>query len=281
MAGMRESAFFVTLFLIVNAAAAMVASLIPEGAQAFEDPGDPANTLIYLALFAVATALVLLLIVMRRGFFLRAVMAAAMLVAVTATLFIPLYAFTGAFIPALAASGGGALALVGGSFLSRSVAVRNLAALVLCAGAAALIGASLSPLPAAMLLVLLAAYDYWAVRGSGHMMRLAEGVGASRLPLMLVLPSDDEAYTDTIMGLGDIAVPGLLTVSAYYHLSGAAGHFAWSHAAVAAAVAAGGALGALMLMRSLGDEPAPGLPWINGGALLGLLASYPLLFPLL
>ncbi len=281
MTGMREAAAFVSLFLAVNAAAVLLVTLIPEGTQAFEDPGDPSNTLVYLALFAAATAVVLLLVTLGRTMFLGVMMAGAMLVAVTATLFIPLHAATGAFIPSLAGAGGGAVALLGGSFLLKGTAFRNLAALVLCVGAAALIGASLSPLPAAILLFLLAAYDHWAVKGSGHMIKLAEGVARSRLPLMFVLGSGDERYADTVMGLGDVAVPGLLTASAYYHLSAVQGYFTWSHAGVAAAVAAGGALGLWMLMRRLDEDPAPGLPWINGGALLGLLASYPLLFPLL
>lgn len=108
------------------------------------------------------------------------------------------------------------------------------------------------------------------------MQTIADGVVSAELPLLLRHIDSDGA--ETSIGLGDVALPGMLAASAMYHLTPVNGFIPGSNLLVAMSIVLGGAVGLMLLLRILGDKPAPGLPWINGGAILALAISYPLLF---
>jgi len=107
------------------------------------------------------------------------------------------------------------------------------------AGAAAIFGISLAILPALVLLIALAIYDFVSVYETKHMIALAEGVVDLKLPVLFVLPRRKgyshvkwvrEASQTTgeeklerrealFMGLGDAVIPTILVISANTFLS--------------------------------------------------------------
>jgi presenilin-like A22 family membrane protease len=156
-------------------------------------------------------------------------------------------------------------------------------------------GLGFSPLPLVVLLVVWAAYDAYAVYGSGHMKELASGVGTLKVPVVFVVPTQwgasfrDAEFPDlteaadeesdpmpvTLLGLGDAIIPGMLAVSA--------GAFVDAPALVPALNANAPALGALVGgvagLAALGyiarrfEGVHAGLPPLNAGVLLGYLAG--------
>ncbi|MGA8303519.1 MAG: presenilin family intramembrane aspartyl protease PSH [Thermoplasmata archaeon] len=162
----------------------------------------------------------------------------------------------------------------------------------------AILGISFAILPAFVLLIALLVYDAIAVYGTKHMVSLAEVVTDMKLPILLVMPdSADYDYTSAptlqaqraqpveqrealFMGLGDVVIPGTLVVSAFVWLpshplvAGIGGNL-W--AGFGALI--GSLLGYAILMRIvLRGNAQAGLPFLNGGALVGYVIAYLLVF---
>lgn len=186
-------------------------------------------------------------------------------------------------------------------------APRNAVIAVGVAGAAGVFGASLAPRFAVAALVVVAAYDAYSVYYSGHMVELADASARLSLPNAFVVPTSDHADGDVsvsderadatgeagdvagttetestpvvaMLGAGDALFPALLAASANAHTAtiqvvgggpplGVAPS-AWG--TVAGAVVGFAALQVLVHRR--GGVHA-GLPAINGGAILGWLAT--------
>lgn len=176
--------------------------------------------------------------------------------------------------------------------------VIDIAGVLMCVGLSAILGISFGILPALLLLVLLAAYDFIAVYKTRHMIELADAVMAESLPIMFVIPkhwdysflkkrkslkeqlASGEARDALFMGLGDVVIPGALVVSAFQflpsnpHLFGLEGDVA-----VSLLTLLGGVVGFGALMRAvLKGNPQAGLPLLNGGTIaafvLASLATY-------
>jgi len=169
----------------------------------------------------------------------------------------------------------------------------------LAAGALiAILGISFALLPVFILLLALMVYDAIAVYRTKHMISLADVVVDMKLPILMVMP-DSAGYDYTaapslkeqrgqavteraalFMGLGDVVIPGALVTSA----------FAWlpTHPLVlgvganlvcAVAAMVGSLVGYAVLMRLvLRGNPQAGLPFLNGGALIGYVVAYLLIF---
>jgi presenilin-like A22 family membrane protease len=162
----------------------------------------------------------------------------------------------------------------------------------------AILGISFAILPAFILLLALLVYDAIAVYGTKHMLSLAEVVTDMKLPILLVMP-DSSGYDYTtapnltqqraqpveqrealFMGLGDVVIPGTLVVSAFIWLPdhpalwGIGGNL-W--AGLGALI--GSLLGYAILMRLvLRGNAQAGLPFLNGGAIVGYALAYVLIF---
>jgi len=161
----------------------------------------------------------------------------------------------------------------------------------------ALLGISFGILPSFILLIALAVYDAIAVYRTKHMISLADVVTELKLPILMVMPASPEFdYTRQgrlsdqrakpveerealFMGLGDVVIPGTLVASSFVWLPttpifGVGGNL-W----VALSVLAGALVGFALLMRLVArGNPQAGLPLLNGGALVGYVAGYLLLF---
>src|SRR5256885_783544 len=164
---------------------------------------------------------------------------------------------------------------------------------VTAAGVTAILGISFGAIPAILLLVALAFYDAWAVYRTKHMITLADELTSQRLPILLVIPkkagysfreqkslkaqvASGEEREAMFIGLGDLIIPGIMSVSAFTFLTAPGRSFLGlePNAFVAAGTVLGSLVGFFFLMRFvLKGNPQAGLPLLNGGALLGFLLT--------
>ena len=281
------------------------------GLASTANPNNPADPLLIIAVIVVAPLGILWLA--RRGGGLSA-LRALILVGISGSLYFTLYATFSLFAPAphfFPPVGVGEIADPSLP-LAAAVAVGLLLALLIepqwyvvdavgfmAAGSLiALLGISFGILPAFILLIALAIYDAVAVYRTKHMISLADVVTDLKLPILMVMPSSrDYDYTKAptlqqqrslpteereamFMGLGDVVIPGTIIVSAFVWLptspavAGVGGNLL-----VAIGALVGSLIGYGLLMRLvLRGNPQAGLPLLNGGALLGYIAVYLLLF---
>ncbi|MBO3833212.1 MAG: hypothetical protein FGF51_07540 [Candidatus Brockarchaeota archaeon] len=143
----------------------------------------------------------------------------------------------------------------------------------LSASIAAWFGASLAPPVLTILLLLMAVYDYFAVR-SGGMVSLAEKTLKMNLPTMVMSPvkevprdlkTSNGERRGAFLGLGDLAFPNMLTVSAFLEKGNPIA------ALMVLSCSAAGLIIVLYAVRRF-KRPQPGLPYIGLGAALGWVA---------
>jgi presenilin-like A22 family membrane protease len=171
--------------------------------------------------------------------------------------------------------------------------VIDAAGVLMCIGLSAILGLSFGILPALLLLIMLAVYDFIAVYKTKHMIALADTVMTESLPIMFVLPkhwgysflikrrslkqqiASGERRDALFMGFGDVVIPGALVVSAYYWLpweptfAGTGGNLA-----LALITLVGGVIGFTLLMRAvLKGNPQAGLPLLNGGTITAFIVG--------
>jgi len=174
--------------------------------------------------------------------------------------------------------------------------VINMIGLILAVGITAILGMSLGILPVMILLIIMAVYDAIAVYKTKHMVALAEGVVPMRLPVMFVIPNRRDFSMDDLkdkgltqregqereaffMGVGDTVIPGILAVSASIYLPDTASFLLTANLWVAVGTIIGGLLGYLLLLRYvMRGKPQAGLPFLNGGAILGYLIAYVIVY---
>ncbi len=166
--------------------------------------------------------------------------------------------------------------------------VIDITGVILGAGSASIFGISLDIVPTLILLVVLLIYDYVAVYQTKHMVALAEGVMDLRLPILLVIPKhwrysflsekfDKEDKEAFFMGLGDAVMPALLVVSANFFVKDAA-FYSFPVIGGLNLPAIGAILGtflgfAVLMTFVMKGKPQAGLPFLNGGVILGYVAG--------
>mgnify|MGYP000403795719 CR=1 FL=1 len=304
-AAFRGTAVAALIFLLVQLGAlALVPDFDAAGYQQFENPGDPTNSLLYIGLILVMTALMLAAFKYDFDWVVRAF--------VVFTSGLLAWYVLGTFLPGVVAIPLSA-AIAGALWFYPEWYVIDSAGVLMGAGAAGLFGISFGLLPAIVLLAILAVYDAISVYGTEHMLELAEGVMDLRVPVVLVIPltlgfslldedpaeeaaledadheeSDEPAEQDDIdenppdvtdrdaffIGLGDAVMPTVLVASA--------AHFAPAPSLGIGAVSAlnlpaltamiGTFVGLFILLRMVfAGRAHAGLPLLNGGAIGGYL----------
>jgi presenilin-like A22 family membrane protease len=271
-------------FVIIHGLAIIVAGPFEAaGVEAFENPNDPMNLVIFFGILLVMTVLILVI----AKYWKKQLIQFLILGAIGYTSFY-------VFLPLLALLLPDLLALI----LAILVAVIILIALykypewyiidfsgvIIGTGAIAIFGISLGILLILILLVVLAVYDAISVYKTKHMIDLADTVMELKLPVLLVVPKirhysliketkslkqkikDEEERDAFFMGLGDVVMPGILVVATYTSIDGGL--------PISLSVILGTLLGYMILMTFvIKGKPQAGLPSLCGGAILGYLVS--------
>ena len=310
----REYAPVAAMAVLLVASQAVAIALSPlfqgSGFQAFPNPSDVTNTAIYIILILVFTAVILGLVRYRRQKLAKYVIMASIFVTLAFVLLLPLY--YGLYYGTGQNQDPNFQNLLANvaTLLSFAVAavlvyllvkfpewyVVDTIGFVTAAGVTAILGISFGLLPAILLLLALAVYDAWAVYRTKHMITLADELTSQRLPILLVIPKKagysfreqkslkgqiaaGEEREAMFIGLGDLIIPGILSVSAFTFLNdptllGRSFGPVAPFMTVALGTVIGSLAGFFVLMRYvLKGNPQAGLPLLNGGALLGFLAT--------
>ncbi len=269
------------------------------GYQAFEDPEDPMNPIMYMVIILLFTGVILLLIKAGKKNFVQMLILFASWLALYSVILLPLFYifwYFGGNPPPVSSQEAiinliNILALVIAFILTYILYkfpewyVVNSLGIIIGAGVTAILGISLGLYPILILLIGLAIYDAIAVYKTKHMVSLADAVIEQHLPVLLVVPKSKKysfrkqkgikrnlkkkkKIEAMFMGLGDIIIPGSLAVSAYTFFSSGGPTFESSMVAMATIV--GGLIGFLALMKFvMKGNPQAGLPLLNTGAILG------------
>lgn len=296
---LRATAVLLGFFLFTMAFAILWAGPSLEAdLQQFEDPGDPVNVLVYIALILAFTFLILW--IAKRGW--KWIIRWLILLAVGSSIIFVVYPLLSSSLGmdpetslwiALAAAAAVTLAL----WKHPEWYVIDTAGLIVAAGAASIFGISFVPWLVVLLLTLLAVYDAIAVYRTKHMLDLADSVIELRLPIMFVVPKTrgysfleetrkinkdqpeqqpGEKREAMFMGLGDAVFPGILVVSALAFLDPNLPAVLGMSAPLVVAFASllGSFVGFCLLMYFvMKGRPHAGLPLLNGGAILGFLVA--------
>ena len=312
---MRSLRWAGLLALYVGAQAVGLALAQPfreAGLASTSNPQSPTAPLVFVAVIVVAPIAILFLARRRSG---AEALRHLILLAIAGSLYFTLYATLALVVfpnPYLPPPYGAELvvdpALIVAAALSASIYlalliepqwyVVDLAGFLAAGSLVAILGISFAILPAFVLLGALMVYDAIAVYRTKHMVSLADVVTEMKLPILMVMPESagyDYAHAPPLaeqrgqpveergamfMGLGDVVIPGTLVVAAFVWLPGTP---LWFGIGAGIRVAVGTLLGSLLgyavLMRALrGGNPQAGLPFLNGGAILGYVVSYLVVF---
>ncbi len=254
--------------------------------KAFSNPEDTGNVIIWIAIILVFTAFIFVVIKMNKKW----VIQAFILFTVASTLYYVFFAVFSAFLTP-------GLNILLTLILSITLTVVlykypewyviDIIGVLIGAGAASIFGISLAIIPTLVLLVLLAVYDYIAVYRTKHMIALAEGVMDLRLPILLVIPKhwnysfltekfDKEEREAFFMGLGDAVMPTILVISANMFVK--SGYYTFPVIGAVNIPAIGAMLGTLagfsvLMGFVMKGKPQAGLPFLNGGVILGYVGG--------
>ncbi len=242
------------------------------GMQAFENPGEVSNSIYYFLAILVFTAFILIL--SRYKAVLKLIMYSLIFISICYVF----YPFTGYFsaVPAVIMA---TLLLKKPNWI-----VIDVSAFFISVGIISIFGISLEPLPAIVLLAVLALYDAISVYKTKHMLTLAESVSKLNLPMLFIIPlrrgfsfeslekrpeDSKEGKKAIYIGVGDIVIPNVLVVSAQcFSASPLIGFIRVS----ALMSLAGGLVGLTILLRFVG-RPQAGLPFLNIPTITGYLIS--------
>lgn len=302
MKGTVRTIIFMALIFLVSQLGALVmaSSILTTQDRAFSNPNDPLIPLYYIGAIVLFTFVVLYIIKKKREDIVKFIFIGA----VAFTIFYVMIAIAaritsdilGLILPL-------AITAILTYYLIKKPEwyVVDAAGILMAIGVIGIFGISLNILPVLILLVALAIYDAVSVYGTKHMVALADGVTQLRLPILLVVPKkrgysyltqgsltkeleEGEEREAMFMGLGDIIIPGVLVASSYSFLEASGSgllHIQGIDANLLVSLGAlmGAMFGFAVLMRFvMKGRPQAGLPLLNGGAILGFLIFYVLVY---
>ncbi len=295
-AAMRSVMAMAIIFVVAQLGALLMASsVLSTQNRAFENPNDPLIPIIYLGAIVGFTFLVLYIIRKKRENVIKAIFIGA----VAFTIFYVLLAIGVKLSDTILSL---IIPLIITGILTYLLVKRpewyviDASGILMAIGIIGIFGISLSILPVFVLLIALAIYDAISVYGTRHMVALADGVTKMRLPILLVIPKklgysylkqkplkeqldSGEEREAMFMGLGDVIIPGVLVASAFSYLKSLPFHGFESNLIVALGTLIGSLVGFLALMRFvLSGRPQAGLPLLNGGAMVGYILTYLLVY---
>lgn len=254
------------------------------GLGAFEDPDSVLNAFAFIFIMLVFTAILLILIKWKAQNVISVIIALCLAWVIYYVVIALLYSFEiGIWADVIGAICG--IGVIGLLWIHPEWYIIDIAGVIISAGCAAIFGVSLSIFPVLILLILLMIYDFVAVKRSKHMLTLADGVLRQKMPIMFLIPktksysyrkngfnmlnttSDRGAY---MIGMGDMIMPAILVVSAQVYAGGEGILSILGLSLPALGTIIGGIIGLMLLMIPVNTgKPQPGLPLINGCAIIG------------
>jgi len=260
--------FTLTLFLSSLLLALKLSEVfIQKNLKVFENPEAVENSLYYFVLILIFTGFILLIIRKRRMKFLKGFF----LLLIFYSLFVTLSPVISSF-PSFILS----LSITVLVYSHPEWWVIDLTGVLLSAIAIALFGISMGVLPAIILLVVLAVYDFISVYRTEHMLSMAKGVLDLKIPILFVIPVS-KGYSfirggregAVFLGLGDVVIPSILVISSNFYLEAPR---VLLMNLISLCTLIGTLIGffTLFFLTSRG-KAHPGLPFLNGGAILGFL----------
>ncbi len=277
-------AIMALFLLIVEVMAALLIEPFQENnMQVFEEPTSVWNPIVYIIIILIFTLLVLITLKYGKKWMVKGFIGFA----VVSTLFIIFDVFTSRVFSQPSSLFATVVLTAFATILLYKYPewyVIDVIGVIIGAGAASIFGISLAIVPTLILLVALAIYDAISVYKTKHMIKLAEGVLALKIPVLLVIPKkrsysfrkqthlkkegEREAY---FMGLGDAVMPAILVVSSIAFITRAPAVIATLNAPALGAII-GSIIGFAALMTFVvKGRPQAGLPLLNSGTILGFL----------
>ncbi len=261
----------ITILAIYASAGFLGAILTPQykaaGMQAFKNPQNVGNSIVYILAILVFTGIILVL--SRYKSFLKFMLYSVVFISCYYT-FYPFLGVLG-LVPSIA--------IVVLLLKRPGWFIIDVAAYFLAVGVISIFGISLAPLPAIVLMLILAVYDAISVYKTKHMLSLAESVMDINVPMLFVIPISREFRVEDVkvgegekkavfLGVGDVVIPNILVASAQ--------RFAVSPAFLGLKVVswlalAGGVVGLATLLTKFADKPQAGLPFLNIPTIAGFL----------
>ena len=275
-------AILCTFLLIQILSILMIPAFQETNIRAFEDPESFYNPIYFIVMIIAFTLLILLLAKYKVKILIRIIIVFAVFSTLVLGLsaFIPEVPTNSSMIPSTAFS------IIASAFLIFALLkyprwyIVDAVGIILATTVSTIFGISLGIIPVMILLSLLAIYDFISVYKTKHMLTLADDVMDLKLPVLLVIPKkrgfsleeidqvrseggkERDAY---IVGLGDMIIPTILVVSSQIYIG--------PMTTIGAMI--GGMFGLLFLMKNVEKGKAQaGLPFLNGGAILGFLLAY-------
>ncbi|MGB8215894.1 MAG: presenilin family intramembrane aspartyl protease PSH [Candidatus Methanoperedens sp.] len=254
--------------------------------KAFSNPEATSNVIYWVAIILLFTAFILVVIKYNKKWMIQAFI----LFTVVSTLYYVFFAVLSYFLPPVTNFFLTLILSIGLTIVLHKFPewyVIDIVGIIIGAGAASIFGISLDIIPTLLLLVLLLVYDYIAVYRTKHMITLAEGVMDLRLPILLVIPKhwnysfltekfDKEEREAFFMGLGDAVMPTILVVSANFFVKTASYTLPLIGSINIPAIGAiiGTFVGfSVLLGFVMKGKPQAGLPFLNGGVILGYVVG--------
>ena len=292
-AAIRSTVVMAVIFVIAQLGALFMISSSILGPQdrAFSNPNDPLIPIIYIGVIVLFTFAVIYIIRKKREDIIRFIFLGAVAFTIFYVFSVIAVKFTDSLLALIVPV---ALTAVLIYFLVKKPEwyVVDASGILMAIGVIGIFGISLNILPVFVLLIVLAIYDAISVYGTKHMVSLADGVTQMKLPILLVIPKrtgysylkqkplkqqieSGEEREAMFMGLGDVIIPGVLVASAFNSLSPSGS----DNLFVAFGTLIGAVAGFALLMRFvLRGNPQAGLPLLNGGAIIGYLVTYLIVF---
>lgn len=278
------------LFVVIHSLSMLITKPFEDtGLNAFDNPNDPMNLLVFFAIMLVVTVTILLIAKFWKKQFIQVII----LGSIAYTAFIVFYTLLSFVVTANLAL---LLSVIVAAILIVALVkypewyIIDLTGIIVGVGAIGIFGISLSIFLVIVLLIGLSIYDAISVYKTKHMIDLADAVMDLKLPVMLVVPKvrtysllketkglkekleDKEEREAFFLGLGDIVMPGILVVSALQNIPD-------NGLLVALSVMIGTLIGFAVLMSVvIKGKPQAGLPYLCSGAILGYVVSSYLLF---
>lgn len=274
-----------SLFVLINLMAFWIVEPFEAvGQVAFVNPEDPLNLVFFFSVLIIFTAIILLIAKYGKTRIIQAIfLGSTGLIGIY--VFYPLLSYVLPTYWSVGVAVALNVVIVSLLFKYPEWYIVDVSGIITATGAIAMLGISLTIPIVLVLLIGMAAYDAISVYKTKHMIDLADTLIDLKLPILFVIPKtmdyslvketktlkdklkEGEKRDAFFMGVGDVVIPGILAVAAFYTMP--------EHGfLIGLSVLIGTLVGFAALMAFvIKGKPQAGLPFLCPGAILGYVIS--------